>query len=241
MEVRGLAIVPVIWVIWNLWGLYVLLLLTVLSGHNRRPFISDTGIQPPESVIYTAVFLVSSILGPGVAFLHYSFMIHRSEPSEKRFIIVQRILLTVGWIVCIANSVNAFFSMRSNPTAHRIGAGTAFVGMATHNLCQAVCLYGRSYSSRWMCHVRLAGALVTTVILVLLAVGMASFNAELCTGRCAEIFYLPVLLCEYLGFCGLMVQQLTSYADFQSLTLRVSRDGISISLREKTPDPETPA
>ncbi|XP_069812668.1 DNA damage-regulated autophagy modulator protein 1-like [Dendropsophus ebraccatus] len=159
--------VPVIWVIWNLWGLYVLVLLTVLSGHNRKPFISDTGIQPPESVVYTAVFLVSSILGPGVAFLHYKFMIHRSEPSEKRFIIGQRILFTIGWIVCIGNSVNAVFSMRSNHTAHRIGAGTAFVDMATYNFCQAVCLYNRSYGSRLMCHVRLAAALVTNVILIL--------------------------------------------------------------------------
>ncbi|XP_069832482.1 DNA damage-regulated autophagy modulator protein 1-like isoform X2 [Dendropsophus ebraccatus] len=199
---------------------------------------SDTGIQSPESVIYTVVFLVSSILGPGVAFLQYKFMIHRSEPLEKCYVIGQRILFSIGWIVCIGTSVNGIYSVRSNPLAHRIGAGMAFVGMAIYNLSQAGLLYRRSHSSRLMCHVRLAAALVTIVILLLFAVGMGSFYTEICTGRCAEIFNMPVLICEYVGFCSLILHHLTSYTDFQSLILRLSQDGISINLREKTPDPE---
>ncbi|XP_069816219.1 DNA damage-regulated autophagy modulator protein 1-like [Dendropsophus ebraccatus] len=240
MEIRGLAFLPVTWTLWGLWGLYVLVILTVISGHNHKPFISDTGIQPPESVVYTIVFMVLSILGPGVAFLQYKFMLHRSEPAEKSFVIGQRVLFVIGWIIAIGTSVNAIYSVKNNPLAHRIGAGMGFVGTAIHNVCQAGLLYKTSYSSRLMCHIRLAAALGTIVILVLFAVGMGSFYCELCTGRCAEIFYLPVLVSEYVGFCGLTLHQLTSYTDFQSLTLTVSRKGVTISLREKTEDPENP-
>ncbi|XP_069805677.1 DNA damage-regulated autophagy modulator protein 1-like [Dendropsophus ebraccatus] len=241
MEIRGLAFLPVAWSLWSLWGLYMLVILTVISGHNQQPYISGTGIQSPESVVYTIVFLVLSILGPGIAFLHYRFMLYRCEPAEKRFIICQRLLLIIGWIVAIGTSVNAVYSVRSNPLAHRIGAGVAFVGTAIYNVCQAGFLYRRSYSSRLMCHMRLAAALGTIVILVLFAVGMVSFYTELCTGRCAEIFNVPVLVSEYLGFCGLTLHQLTSYTDFQSLSVTVSSDGITICLRKKTEDPENPA
>ncbi|XP_069813608.1 DNA damage-regulated autophagy modulator protein 1-like [Dendropsophus ebraccatus] len=241
MQIRGLAFVPVAWGLWSLWGLYMLVILTVISGHNHKPFISDTGIQSPESVVYTIVFMVLSILGPGVAFLQYKFMLYRSEPAEKSFVIIQRILFVIGWIVSFGTTVNAIFSVRSNPLAHRIGAGIGFVGTAIYNVCQAGLLYRTSYSSRLMCHIRLAAALGTIVILVLFAVGMGSFYSELCTGQCSEIFYLPVLVSEYVGFCGLTLHQLFSYTDFQSLTLTVSRKGITICLREKTEDPKNPA
>lgn len=203
-------------------------------------FHSDTGKEIPESVVYTIVFMVMSILGAGVASIQYRFMIIRSEPSEKRYIIGQRILYAMGWIVCIGTAVNAVYSVKTNPTAHRIGAGLAFVVGAIYNVCQAACLYKRSFSSRRMCHIRLAGTLLTIVALVIFAVGMTAFFTQPCSSRCVLILTRAGMVAEYIGFAGLTLYQLTNYTDFQCLSLKLSRVGVSISLREKTPDPENP-
>ncbi|XP_073498356.1 DNA damage-regulated autophagy modulator protein 1-like [Phyllobates terribilis] len=196
MEIRGLALLPILWILWTLLGLCVLAALTIISGHNKYPYISHTGKQYPESVIYTVIFMVNSILGAGIAYIQYRFMIIQSEPSEKRYIICQKILLIVGWIVCIGTAVNAVYSMKTNPTAHRIGAGMAFFLLAMYNLCQSVYLYKRSFSSRW-------------------------------------IFYMTGMIAEWTGLVGLVMHQLTNYTDFQSLSLKISREGVTICLREK--------
>ncbi|XP_075142356.1 DNA damage-regulated autophagy modulator protein 1-like [Leptodactylus fuscus] len=167
MKIRGLAFMPLLWVTWSLLGLCALVALTMILGHEKRPYISDTGKAFPESVVYMVVFLVSSIIGAGVASIQYKFMILRCEPSEKRYIIFQRVLYVIGWTVCIGTAINAIFSVKTGATAHRIGAGLAFVFGALYNLCQAACLYKRSFSSRRMCHFRLALALVTIVILLI--------------------------------------------------------------------------
>ncbi|XP_075690465.1 DNA damage-regulated autophagy modulator protein 1-like [Rhinoderma darwinii] len=240
MEIRGLAFLPLLSVIWTLLGLGALIVLTVMSGHEKYPYISDTGKEFPESVIYTVVFMVTSILGAGIASIQYRFMIIQSEPSEKRYIIIQRILYAMGWIVCIGTAVNAIYSVETKPTAHRIGAGLAFVLAAIYNLCQAVYLYKRSFSSRQMCHIRLVTTVVTIVALIIFAVGMSAFFFNLCSGRCIGIFYITGMKAEYIGFSGLVMHQVTNYTDFQSLSLTLSREGVSISLREKTQDPENP-
>ncbi|XP_075693106.1 DNA damage-regulated autophagy modulator protein 1-like [Rhinoderma darwinii] len=240
MEIRGLAFLPLLWVIWTLLGLGALIVLTVMSGHEKYPYISDTGKMFPESVIYTVVFMVTSILGAGVASIQYRFMIIQSEPSEKRYIIIQRILYAMGWIVCIGTAVNAIYSVETQPTAHRIGAGLAFVLAAIYNLCQAVYLYKRSFSSRQMCHIRLVTTVVTIVTLIIFAVGMSAFFFNLCSGRCIGIFYITGMKAEYIGFSGLVMHHVTNYTDFQRLSLTLSREGVSISMREKTQDPENP-
>lgn len=203
-------------------------------------FHSDTGKEFPESVVYTVVFMVMSILGAGVAYIQYRFMIIRSEPSEKCYIIGQRILYAMGWIVCIGTAVNAVYSVKMNPTAHRIGAGLAFIVGAIYNLCQAACLYKRSFSSRRMCHIRLALTLLTIVALLILAVGMTTYFTQPCSSYCVWILIRAGMVAEYIGFVSLTLHQVTNYTDFQRLSLTLSREGVSISLREKTPDPETP-
>ncbi|XP_073498343.1 DNA damage-regulated autophagy modulator protein 1-like [Phyllobates terribilis] len=219
MEIRGLALLPILWILWTLLGLCVLAALTIISGHNKYPYISDTGKQYPESVIYTVIFMVNSILGAGIAYIQYRFMIIQSEPSEKRYIICQKILLIVGWIVCIGTAVNAVYSVKTNPTAHRIGAGMAFFLLAMYNLCQSVYLYKRSFSSRCICHFRLAAALMTILSLLILS--------------CVKIFYMTGMIAEWTGLVGLVMHQLTNYTDFQSLSLKISREGVTICLREK--------
>ncbi|XP_044158394.1 DNA damage-regulated autophagy modulator protein 1-like [Bufo gargarizans] len=87
MEIRGLAFLLFLWVIWTLSGLCALIALTVIPGHVKYPYISDTGRAFPESVVFTVVFLISAILGAGNASIMYRFMIIRSEQSERRHII----------------------------------------------------------------------------------------------------------------------------------------------------------
>ncbi|XP_073498347.1 DNA damage-regulated autophagy modulator protein 1-like [Phyllobates terribilis] len=233
MEIRGLALLPILWILWTLLGLCVLAALTIISGHNKYPYISDTGKQYPESVIYTVIFMVNSILGAGIAYIQYRFMIIQSEPSEKRYIICQKILLIVGWIVCIGTAVNAVYSVKTNPTAHRIGAGMAFFLLAMYNLCQSVYLYKRSFSSRCICHFRLAAALMTILSLLTVAVNLCAIFFQLCNGLCMTIFYMTGMIAEWTGLVGLVMHQLTNYTDFQSLSLKISREGVTICLREK--------
>ncbi|XP_075688220.1 DNA damage-regulated autophagy modulator protein 1-like [Rhinoderma darwinii] len=244
MEIRGLAFLPLLWFVWMLLGLGTLTVLTVMSGHEKYPYISGTGKMFPESVIYTVVFMVMSILGAGVASIQYRFMIIQSEPSEKRYIIGQRILYAMACIGCIGNVMNAIYSAKENPTVHGIGAGLAFFLAATYNLCQALCLYKRSFSSRGMCHIRLVTTGVTIVALLIsiipYAAAISGSFSNRCGSRCIEILNITGMLGEYMGFSGLAIHQVTHYTDFQSLSLTLSREGVSISMREKTQDPENP-
>ncbi|XP_069587293.1 DNA damage-regulated autophagy modulator protein 1-like [Ranitomeya imitator] len=212
MEIRGLAFLPILLISWTLLGICVLLSLTIISGHSNYPYISDTGKAFPESVIYTVVFTVISILGAGIAYIQYRFMIIQSEPSEKRYIICQKILLIIGWIVGIANIINAVFSMKINPTAHRIGAGMAFFLLAIYNISQSAYLYKRSFST---------GA------------DLGIYFFQLCSGLCKTIFIMSGMIAEWMGFVSLIMHQLTNYTDFQSLSLKISREGVTICLREK--------
>ncbi|XP_077153137.1 DNA damage-regulated autophagy modulator protein 1-like [Ranitomeya variabilis] len=233
MEIRGLAFLPILCFIWTILGICALIALTIISGHSDFPYISDTGVAFPESVIYTVIFIANSVLGAGIAYIQYRFMIIQSEPSEKRYIICQKILLIIGWIVCIANIVNAVFSVKINPTAHRIGAGMAFLLLDIYNISQAVYLYKRSFSSRCMCHFRLAATLLTTVLLLITGAGMCTYFFHLCSGLCKTIFFRTGMIAEWIGFIGLIMYQLTNYTDFQSLSLKISREGVTICLREK--------
>ncbi|XP_075688217.1 uncharacterized protein LOC142657052 [Rhinoderma darwinii] len=179
----------------------------------------------PESVIYTVVFMVMSILGAGVASIQYRFMIIQSEPSEKRYIIGQRILYAMACIGCIGNVMNAIYSAKENPTVHGIGAGLAFFLAATYNLCQAVCLYKRSFSSRGMCHIRLVTTGVTIVALLIsiipYAAAISGSFSNRCGSRCIEILNITGMLGEYMGFSGLAIHQVTHYTDFQMSRCRV--------------------
>ncbi|XP_075715497.1 uncharacterized protein LOC142750380 [Rhinoderma darwinii] len=203
--------------------------------------MDGTGKMFPESVVYTVIFMVMSILGTGVTSIQYRFMIIQSEPSEKRYIIGQRILYAMVCIACIGN---VWCSAKANPTVHGIGAGLAFFLAATYNLCQAVCLYKRSFSSRQMCYIRLVTTVVTIVALLISIIPYAAaisgsfFN--LCSSRCIEILNITGMLGEYMGYSGLAIHQVTHYTDFQRLSLTLSREGVSICLREKTQDPENP-
>ncbi|XP_056416032.1 DNA damage-regulated autophagy modulator protein 1-like [Hyla sarda] len=238
MEIQGLGFLPLLWVTWNLLGLSTVVTLTIALGHNRQPFISDTAVGHPEWIIYKVVFFGAPIIGVAVAYLQYRFMFLRSEPSAKHFRIYQKILFTLGCIVCIGTALNGIFTMGNNPTIHRISSGMAFFCGAIYNMCQAGFLYKRSYSSRILCHIRLASTLVTSVVLLLFSAGQVSFYMELCIGHCEAIIYVPVLVAEYLGFCGVTLYQVTSYTDFQHLSLKISRNDINVSLRTKIPDPE---
>ncbi|KAM4013497.1 DNA damage-regulated autophagy modulator protein 1-like [Anomaloglossus baeobatrachus] len=208
MEIRGLVLLPILWVLWTLFGVCVLIALTVISGHQKYPYISSTGIAFPESVIYTVIFLVNSFFGAGIAYIQYRFMIIQSEPSEKRFIICQKILLIAGWIVCIGTAVNAVCSVETHPDT-------------------SVYLYKRSFSSRCMCHFRLAAALVKIALLLIFVAGMCTTFFQICSGLCWTIFYMAGTIGEWTGFVGLIMHQLTNYTDFQSLSLKFSREGVT--------------
>ncbi|XP_044158424.1 DNA damage-regulated autophagy modulator protein 1-like [Bufo gargarizans] len=246
MEIRGLAFLPILFVTWTLLGLCAGIAITVILGHSKLPYISAIGEQFPESVVFTVVFMVTSILGAGVASIQYRFMILHSEPSEKRNIICQKILYALGWLACIANAVTGVCSMKISPLAHSISAGTGFFFFAVYNLSQAICLYEKSFSSRRLCHIRLASTLVTIVallicILLYLTVDVGVGFFRLCnTDHCKEIFSMTGMVGEWMGFVGLTIFPIMYYTDFQRLSLMLSGEGVSIILRQKTQDPENP-
>ncbi|XP_075117645.1 DNA damage-regulated autophagy modulator protein 1-like [Leptodactylus fuscus] len=240
MEIRGLAFLPILWSIWMLLGLSTLFAVTVILGHETHPYISATAARLPESVIYTVVFMVSSILGAGIVLLQYKFMIIRTEPSEKRHLIGQRILLAIGWISCIGSALNAVFPVNVNLTAHDIGSGLGFGCADIFNLCQAILLYKRSFSSRRMCHIRLALTSVTSVLMLFFSGVMSSFYLHLIPDNHKQVISDAGMVVEWVQMFCLVIQQLTNYTDFQHLSLRLSREGVSISLREPAQDPENP-
>ncbi|XP_072010536.1 DNA damage-regulated autophagy modulator protein 1-like isoform X1 [Engystomops pustulosus] len=240
MEIRGLAFVPLLWISWTLLGLVVLVTLTLISGHENYPSISDTGKDLPESALYKVIFIVSSILGVGLCSIQYRFMILKSDPSEKLHISGQRVLYALGWISCITTTLSALCSLKTDATVHRIGTLLALTSNSTYNLCQAAVLYKRSFSSRRMCHITMASASGTMVALILLEASQIFLLLDLVPDDWLKIFSYFSKCLDYLVFAGLTLHQVTNCTDFQRLSLRLSREGVSIYLREKPQDPENP-
>ncbi|XP_044155616.1 DNA damage-regulated autophagy modulator protein 1-like [Bufo gargarizans] len=239
MEIRGLAFLPILFTTWSLLGLCAAITITFTLSHSKSLYISATGAEFPESVVFTVVFMVTSFLGAGVVSVQYRFMILHSEPSEKRNIICQKILYAMGWLACIANAVTGVCSTKINSIAHSIGAGTGFFFFAVYNLSQAICLYEKSFSSRHVCHIRFASTLVTIVALLIFDLGL-TMNRLCNNDHCKEIFSMIGMVGEWMGFVGLLIFPMMYYTDFQHLSLMLSREGVSIILRQKTQDPENP-
>ncbi|XP_063803129.1 DNA damage-regulated autophagy modulator protein 1-like isoform X2 [Pseudophryne corroboree] len=166
---KGLAIVPCFWVFWSLNGLFVAFNMTLTNGHapTYLVYISETGSFFPESVLFTVVFSVSSVLGACTVYIMYRFMTLRSTDNQTQQLLCQRILLAIGLTSCCGTGTVAMFQVITHPYIHGAGAAVAFGFGAIYNIVQSIKLYQTSFSSRRVCHVRMALSVLMVIALII--------------------------------------------------------------------------
>ncbi|XP_066428611.1 DNA damage-regulated autophagy modulator protein 1-like [Eleutherodactylus coqui] len=246
MEIQGLAFLPCLWVTWTLTGLCVAYTVTIIEGHAPTYFlyISETGSYSPESVIFTTVFMLSSILGATTIYFQYKFLDVQSAANEIHCSVSQKVLLAVGLSSCIGTSVVAVFQVEPFPVIHRTGAVVSLGLGAVYNLYQSKYLYQMSLSPPCVCHIRrtlsrmMAGALISFLLLKITLI------YELCNGsHCTEICDASAVIAEWLSVLTFLLHYLTYYTDFQvGLLSDAGQDAVLDSIcRSWTTAPGIPA
>ncbi|XP_056401530.1 DNA damage-regulated autophagy modulator protein 1-like [Hyla sarda] len=221
MEIRGLAFLPCFWVTWTLVGLFVAYAVTVAEGHapTYLLYISETGSYFPESAVFTAVFMLSSILGAATVCVEYKFLDIRSAAIGIHCAMSQRVLLVVGLSSCIGTFTVAAFQVEAFPVIHRTGAVMSLGLGSLYNLCQSKSLYRMSLSDPYVCHIRMTLSLMMAASLITFLLFKIPLIYQLCNGRCEEICHTSAVTSEWLSVLTFMLHYLTYYTDFQHLCI----------------------
>ncbi|XP_069807115.1 DNA damage-regulated autophagy modulator protein 1-like isoform X2 [Dendropsophus ebraccatus] len=217
MEIQGLAFLPCFWATWTLLGLFVAYTVTIIEGHapTYLLYISETGSYFPESVVFSTVFMLSSILGAATIYLQSRFLDIQSAAIEDH--------------CSIAQKVEAF------PVVHRTGAVMS-LGLGTiYNIYQSKCLYRMSLSNPYVCHIRMTLSLTMTVTLITFLLFKIPLLYQLCNGSpCEEICNASAVISEWLSVLTFMLHYLTYYTDFQHLCIIWRGDKTEfVTLRKK--------
>ncbi|KAG8560089.1 hypothetical protein GDO81_014782 [Engystomops pustulosus] len=237
MEIRGLAFLPCLWVTWTLVGLSVAYIMTIVGGHAPTflLYVSETGSYFPESVVFTTVFMVSTILGASTIYFQYKFLDIQAAAIEVPWFMYQKILLVLGLCSCVGTSMVAVFQVEPFPVIHRTGAVLSLGFGAIYNVFQSRYLYRVSLSNPYVCHIRMALSLVTTGALITFVLFKIILIYKLCTrGQCEEVCDTTAVISEWLSVLTFMLHYLTYYTEFQHLciTWKYEKGGF-ITLREK--------
>lgn len=169
MEIQGLAFLPCLWVTWTLMGLYVAYAVTIIEGHapTYLLYISETGSYFPESIVFTTVFMLSSVLGAATIYLQYKFLDIQSAAIEIHCSGSQKLLLVVGLSSCIGTATMAAFQVEPFPRIHRTGAVVSLGFGTVYNVYQSKYLYQMSLSNPYVCHICDTSAVISEWLSVL--------------------------------------------------------------------------
>ncbi|XP_069807114.1 DNA damage-regulated autophagy modulator protein 1-like isoform X1 [Dendropsophus ebraccatus] len=237
MEIQGLAFLPCFWATWTLLGLFVAYTVTIIEGHapTYLLYISETGSYFPESVVFSTVFMLSSILGAATIYLQSRFLDIQSAAIEDHCSIAQKVLLVVGLSSSIGTFTVAVFQVEAFPVVHRTGAVMS-LGLGTiYNIYQSKCLYRMSLSNPYVCHIRMTLSLTMTVTLITFLLFKIPLLYQLCNGSpCEEICNASAVISEWLSVLTFMLHYLTYYTDFQHLCIIWRGDKTEfVTLRKK--------
>ena len=91
-------------------------IMAVCAGHVYAffPTISETGVAEPERNIFSLMLSLGSFLGfltIAVRYVQYNFIAEYIEQERRKVIIVNRVCLVVGTIVCIGGALVASFQV----------------------------------------------------------------------------------------------------------------------------------
>ncbi|XP_063788344.1 DNA damage-regulated autophagy modulator protein 1-like [Pseudophryne corroboree] len=220
MEIQGLAFLPCLWVIWTFAGVITTLSMTIIGGHIEKfiPYISDTGTNYPESIIFTVVFSVSAALGVCTMYVMYKRMTS-SIDVEDSHPIAQKILLLIGRLSCIGILSLALVQTKLHPNWHFGATLLAITSGLVYNISQAFYLYAVCKSKRPIRHLRAALCLVTLLTFLTLVACKIVFIFACNGGHCEQVTVVSAVG-EWVIAATLMLNNLTYIPYFQELSMK---------------------
>ncbi|XP_027019705.1 DNA damage-regulated autophagy modulator protein 1 [Tachysurus fulvidraco] len=173
---EGLCFMPTFLVIWS----SITFILNYLIALGRGdvdlifPYISDTGVAPPERCIFGLMATISAFAGFATMFARYKFVQKLIEGRVAMSPCLNKAAFVLATLSCIGMCFVATFQETEMRTVHDIGALLFFVCGMIYIILQTIISY-KVYpygSSKCTCHVRAifsAVALLTVAITIISA------------------------------------------------------------------------
>ncbi|KAG7324208.1 hypothetical protein KOW79_012224 [Hemibagrus wyckioides] len=173
---EGLCFLPTFLIIWSSSTFLVNYLIAVLRGDVDVvfPYISDTGVNPPERCIFGFMATISAFAGFTTMFARYKFVQKLIEEKDVVSPCLNFTTLVLAVCSCAGMCVVATFQETETRIVHYIGASAFFICGMIYIILQTMISYkAHPYgSSKLMCHIRAIFSLVA-----LLAVPTTIFSA----------------------------------------------------------------
>uniref|UniRef100_A0ABM5GEN3 DNA damage-regulated autophagy modulator protein 1-like n=1 Tax=Pogona vitticeps TaxID=103695 RepID=A0ABM5GEN3_9SAUR len=232
-SLRGEALVPVLLVFWTLAAFIISYVIAVLDGHVEPffPYISDTGANPPESIIFGIMIAISAVLGAITMIIRYLILRRQNEIIHFISSSLNLLALCFGILGCIGIWIVARFPELTYPAVHDGGALVAFVSGTMYIVLQTAISY-KLYKQcpQWctprMWHARLVLSIMTIMALVpmitcdsLISITKIDWNP----GEKEYVYHLVSAVCEWTVAFGFEMFFLTFVSDFQRASEDVTK------------------
>uniref|UniRef100_A0A3Q4GVT2 DNA-damage regulated autophagy modulator 1 n=1 Tax=Neolamprologus brichardi TaxID=32507 RepID=A0A3Q4GVT2_NEOBR len=173
---QGLCALPAFLVVWSS-ATFIICYIIAIYRHDVDvifPYISDTGVSPPESCIFGLMTFISACAGVGTIYARYKHVELLREDATNVSACLNKAALWLGVISCFGMCIVATFQETVVQIVHDIGAILFFVFGIVYMILQCVISF-RAYpygSSKNVCCVRVAIASLATVAFVPMSVSI---------------------------------------------------------------------
>ncbi|XP_041438199.1 DNA damage-regulated autophagy modulator protein 1-like [Xenopus laevis] len=222
-----LAIVPVLWSVLMFLGFVSGYIVAVTLGHLEPfvPYISDLGLNAPESYIFSAVCTLSAILGAITMYGEYKYF-KLSNPNGKD--LHNKIILGNGLLSCVGILIAGYFQEFEYEYVHLIGAVLAFGQANLYAICHCYYYYKLSLwkdnTRLFLFRVVLASSLTSIFLcLSLLFIGCKIYDHSCMLADWDFPFRQECATMEWLELIGICIFLLTLKKEMQQLGFRVPK------------------
>uniref|UniRef100_A0A3B4GI35 DNA damage regulated autophagy modulator 1 n=1 Tax=Pundamilia nyererei TaxID=303518 RepID=A0A3B4GI35_9CICH len=126
---QGLCVLPAFLVVWSS-ATFIICYIIAIYRHDVDvifPYISDTGVSPPESCIFGLMTFISACAGVGTIYARYKHVELLREDATNVSARLNKVALWLGVISCFGMCIVATFQETVVQVVHDIGAFLFFV------------------------------------------------------------------------------------------------------------------
>ncbi|XP_066267718.1 DNA damage-regulated autophagy modulator protein 2-like isoform X2 [Branchiostoma lanceolatum] len=162
MGAHPCCVLPIVVGVGTIIMFFVCYAIAVSNDHTVKnfPFISDTGVYPPERGIFTLSFNLSAFGGVVLMFLRYSYISQCDGPPK-----LNKFTFGCGVLVCFGLMMVGAFQWSEMLYPHMVGAVMAFALGIVYIWLDTILSFKLRpvFTSLWAFRVRLLVAILTTV------------------------------------------------------------------------------
>ncbi|XP_039617641.1 DNA damage-regulated autophagy modulator protein 1 isoform X2 [Polypterus senegalus] len=232
---EGMCFLPVSLVIVSSFSFIVCYAIATLERHVDPvfPYISDTGVQVPESQIFSLLITFAAILGVATMYTRYKILEKTNDQMSCCHRILNTITLIVGIFGCLGMLTVATFQENTVRIVHDIGAFIAFFFGVLYIGLQSLISFKmcENGSTRTMCLLRLAIFIISFIAMwPMFVCGGLLTDSTLHWHKDDKGYTKHIIsaVCEWIVAFGFVCFFLTYIREFQRFTLKMKTNVLDL-------------